>query len=172
MSQPSNSLINHLGLTNYWYSYSLYSPKYTKYSFFNVINLNYYLQILFKNGIIYTFHLFYHVYFFQIILLLTLPIYITEWTFSKFYRWYKIKNLRKRYLLRRYIQFMHVSMVYFYKLNNWLLLNFYIYIPHIVKLKKKNISYTWYWSKQSILIVQIYQYFLVNYFYFYIYNNL
>jgi hypothetical protein len=172
MNQPSNSLINHLGLTNFWYSYPMYSYKYTRYTFLNIININYYLQILFKNGIIYTFHLFYHNYFFQIIQLLTLPVYITQWTFAKFYRWYKIKNLKKRYLLRRYIQFMHVSMIYFYKFNNWLLVSMHIYIPHIIKWKKKNLLLKWYWLKQSTLIIKIYQFYLFNYYFFHLYNYL
>ena len=95
MNQPSNNLINHLGLTNIWYSYSLYSSKYQRYTFLNILNINYYLKILFKNGIIYTFHLFYHKYFFQFVQLFTLPVYITQWTFSKFYRFYKIKMIKK-----------------------------------------------------------------------------
>ena len=171
MNQPSNNLINHLGLTNFWFSYSLYSYKYTRFSFFNLININYYLKILFKNGIIYTFHLFYHIYFFQLKYLLTLPIYITQWTFSKFYRFYKIKNLKKKYLLRKYIQFMHVSMVYFYRLNNWLILNLYIYIPHIIKWKKKNLLLNWFFCKQSLLLIKIYQFYLFNFYFFNLYNN-
>ena len=172
MNQPSNNLINHLGLTNIWYSYSLYSSKYQRYTFLNILNINYYLKILFKNGIIYTFHLFYHKYFFQFVQLFTLPVYITQWTFSKFYRFYKIKMIKKKYLLRKYIQFMHISMVYFYRLNNWLIVNLYIYIPYIVKWKKKNFLLSWYFTKQPIMIVKIYQYFLINFFFFYLHNNL
>lgn len=172
MNQPTNWLVNHLGLTNLWFSYSLYSSRFIRYSFLNIININYYLRILFKNGLIYTFHLFYHKFFFQFIQLLTLPVYITEWTFSKFYRWYKIKNIKKHYLLRKYLQFMHLSVVHFYRLNNWLLISLFIYLPHMIKWKKYDIFASWHWIKHSYLIIQYYQFFLLNYICFYLYNYL
>lgn len=171
MSQPNNWLINHLGLTNFWFSCTLISLNYSRYTFLNILNINYYLRILFKNGIIYTFHLFYHRFFFQFITILTLPIYITEWTFSKFYRWYKIKNLKKHFLLRKYLQYMHLSMVYFFRLNNWLLVSLFIYIPHIIKWKTKKYVFTrWVWSAQTSILVNYYNYYLINYYNYYLIN--
>lgn len=172
LSQPNNLLINHLGLTNLWFTYSVYSYRYIRYSFVNLLNVNYYLKILFKSGVIYTFHLFYHNYYFQIIELLTLPVYITEWTFSKFYRWYKTKNIKKHYLLRKYLQYMHISMTYFYRLNKWLLVCMYIYIPHIIKWKKRQAFIPWYSKKTLQNFNKYYHFFILNFYYFQLDNNI
>jgi hypothetical protein len=143
ISQPSNLLINHLGLSNFSYSYNWYSYRYIRYTFLNLYNITLYLQILFKSGFIYTHHLFYHIYYFQLYYLITLPVYITEFTFPKFYRWHRIKSidrgLRKEYLMRNYLKHINLSAVFFYHLNRWLIVSIFVYRPPLKKFQRPDI---------------------------------
>lgn len=139
LNQPNNSLVNHLGTTNNWYSYITNINKFVKYSAFNYVSIMKYLHILFKNGIIYLNHLFYSKFYFNIKSLITLPSRVTKLTFSKFYRIHKIKSMesriKKNYIMRRYMEYINLSSLFFFKHENWIIVVLYIYIPFVKRLK-------------------------------------
>lgn len=133
MGQPGNTLVNHLGVSNYWNKPSAPLNKnslaWVYFAFLKRI-----IQILFKYNNVYAKHFFHNNYFSSFSqLLLTLPVAITEYFFYKFYRVGVIKNtrlnLKKTYLIRVGISNIFFFSLKLYLLNEWVLVHFGFFKP-------------------------------------------
>ena len=133
INQPNNSLVNHLGITNMWYSYVMNINKFTKHSSFNYINISNFLHVLFRNGLIFYNHPFISKFFFRRKGIYTLPLVRNRLTFAKYYRFFKIRGAeegaKQAHTLRKYMEYINMSSIFFFKMNSWFLILFHIYIP-------------------------------------------
>lgn len=186
MGQPGNTLLNHLGVTNYW----LVPNSNINYSQRLSLTLNYllkYLYILIKIGIIWDNHLFYNFFFFKNKILLTLPVHISGDIFFKFFRLETITNwilkIRKTYLIRLSLNKIYFSSIYIFVLQQWIIFLMSSHIPYEIQqkhirqnktfVKTKN-NYNLLSNNYNLLFSQI-QYFLyynwIKYWNYFIFNN-
>lgn len=138
ISQPNNSLITRLGMGALWNAPHTASRTLSKYATSGALNISTYLRILFKSGVIYSHHPFFHKMFVISNELLSLPVYMTEDTFPKFYRIHRLKatlhySLKRVLTLRRFLQFVNLSSTHFYRLGNVIVVMMYIHLPSILK---------------------------------------
>lgn len=132
MGRPGNSLLNHLSVSNYWnkpiVSINRNSLSWIYYAFLKRV-----IQILFKYNNVYSIHLFYNKYFTHLKYNLTLPVFITQHFFYKFYRIGTISNsrlnIKKNYLIRLGISNIYFFSLKFYLLNDWILVFFGFFKP-------------------------------------------
>lgn len=138
VSQPNNFLITRMGLSSLWIPPAVSAPALLRYSTTAAINLTTYLKIMFKSGVIYSHHPFFLKFFVVSEELLSLPIYMTEDTFPKFYRIHRLKaslhfTMKRTLTLRRSLQYLNLSDIHFYRLGSAILTTLNIHLPAIVK---------------------------------------
>ena len=132
MGQPGNSLLNHLGVSIYWNKPAV---SLNKAAISNNILLLFkrFIQILFKFNHVFSSHLFYNKFFFNNKKLLSLPVYISEEMFFKFYRIETLTNLKlgikKNYLIRLGLTNIYFFSLKFFFINNFLLIYFGFFKP-------------------------------------------
>lgn len=130
-----------MGLSNLWIAPSVGSASHIKFQTSSSLNISKLLRLIFKCGIVYSHHPFYHKFFIDSDELLSLPVYITEDTFPKFYRIHRLKTslnytLKRNLMLRRTLQFLNLSSVLLFRLSSWIVISMCIHMPSIVKLGK------------------------------------
>lgn len=145
LNQPLNLTINRLGRSLLWEQSNLFSGKLTHYSLASWLNISSYIRILFKSGIIYTHHLFFNKFFILSNELLSLPVYISETTYPKFYRTHRVKvsqnfQLKGTFETRRYLQYLNLTHLKFFKLADFLLIQLLIYIPFTFRKKNQKVE--------------------------------
>lgn len=138
ISQPNNFLITRFGQSTLWIAPIVGSLRRARFQASSSINVSTFMKLLFRCGTIYSHHPFYHKFFVDSTELLSLPVYITEDSFPKFYRIHRLKaslnyTLKKTLMLRRTLKFLNVSSVLFYRLGSWIVVLLYIHLPAVVK---------------------------------------
>ena len=141
ISQPNNFLITRMGLSTLWTAPGAGVVSLAKFQTSGSLNVSRLLRLIFKCGIVYSHHPFFHKFFVDSDELLSLPVYITEDTFPKFYRIHRLKTslnftLKRNLMLRRTLQFLNLSSVTLFRLSSWILVSMYIHMPSIVKFGK------------------------------------
>lgn len=136
INQPSNYLVNRLSLGALW-STPITSDLTSKFSF-NYYFIQKFFLILVKSGILYSHHIFYHKFFIKSVELISLPAYITELRYSRFYRNYLIKlqydkRFKTSFTTRSILNLINLSTVWVYNLNGYFIWNYYIYKPFLNK---------------------------------------
>lgn len=132
MGQPGNTLLNHLGISTYW-NKPLVSLNKSTVSLNLFLIFKKFIRILFKFNHVFANHLFYNALFFNKKKLLSLPVYISEVMFFKFYRIETLVNnklnIKKNYLIRLGLKNIYFFSLKFFFLNNFFLVYFGFFKP-------------------------------------------
>lgn len=136
VNQPNNTLINHLHKELHWFAPGSVIMKSKKFSSSSIPFFEKILKILLKNGVIYTHHLFFGKFFFRLDLLLSLPTFINDDTFPKFYRFVKLTakqlvKVRQSVLTRKFINFLSITNLNIYKKSSFIIVLLNLYLPKI-----------------------------------------
>lgn len=136
VNQPNNTLINHLGKELFWFA-----PGNTKNiaqttSSLSIPFIEKSLKTLLKSGVILVHNPFFSKFFYKSQVMLSLPIFINDDTFPKFYRFVTLSQnslikIRQSHLTRRFLNFLNITNLRIYKKSSYLLILLYIYLPDI-----------------------------------------
>lgn len=133
MGQPGNIVVNKLQRSMFWFSGNFYNKKNWVYSLLNYKNITVFIFLIFKVGLVYTKHLFYHNYYRFIWDFLTLPVFITDVLFLKFYRVLSFKNkvfkTRKFKIIQKSLKYLFISRLLFFFFKDWLFIFIVLQIP-------------------------------------------
>lgn len=170
MGQPGNTLVNFLGLTTRWdFPSSTFSLQALTAHYYKILQL--FIYVISKVGFVYASHLFYKkFFFFEIEILITLPVNIDETTFYKFYRvgtlTDSVLNIKQQYIMRIGLKKIQFSNIFFLQTANWVLIYFLANsLFNLKKLKRK------YFEIDEITLVNWLLFLTFKYYYiFFIYN--
>jgi len=172
MGQPGNTLTNFLSLSTFWFAPS---TVINNVGFVNLamFNLKKFIITIIRLGFVYATHIFYNFLFFLNWGLITLPVEIDEFMFSKFYRIGLLKNailgVKKHYLLRKSLEKIYFSSIFFFSYSRWI----FVYILsnsllRTIQDSTKYISYEDFDFSLSVLISNYiylkFKFNLINYF--------
>ena len=137
LNRPNNTTVNRLGLGSNWRTTPSFSKLKKLYNFFGKVYLSTYFKILFKSGAVYASHLFLHRIFFHPAII-TMPLISSEEQLSKFFRLVRLKHsfrfkAKRSFLMRKYLKYLNISELFFFRLNELILVTVFIYVPEPVK---------------------------------------
>lgn len=137
LSRPSNELTNRLGYGATW-NVPLTSNWTTRtYVMLFKVYFSYYFRVFWRSGIIHTNHLFFNA-FFDSKRFLTLPLLRGEEHVKKYYRLVRLRystrfRNKRFYFMRKYLNYLHMSEFFFYRLGAYILIVVFFHIPEPMK---------------------------------------
>jgi len=137
LDRPNNVLTNRLGLGAPWKTLPFFYKTPKLYTFLNKIFLTNYFKILFKSGVIHANHTFFNKCFFYHAQR-SLPHVVTEEGRAKFYRPVRLRvstrfKARRNFWARRFLNFLNISELFFFRVYDFIVVTLYIYIPEPYK---------------------------------------
>ena len=138
LNQPSNYLISRLGLYNSWQSE--FNPlKFGPRPSFAALFSSNFLNLVFKNGLIFLSHPQRSPLFFRVGGFYPLPLFVTVEDMYKFYRLYRVKakifkTYKTTFILRKFFKKLIFNSIRLYSLNTWTLVVGSLHVPGYFKL--------------------------------------
>ena len=137
IDRPNNFLINRLGKGADWKTLLAGSTTPRVYGFLNKIMLTLYIKITFKSGEIFKTHMFFNnLFYFK--KSTPLPVVKTAEDLNKLYRQVRLKSAirfkaKRNFLARKFIKYLNISDLVFFRSNDYLVVLVYMYIPEPIK---------------------------------------